>query len=71
MIDIKLLRENPELVRESAQKGYTVDVDRSSKSIFCGERCNHKSSSCVQSATKCKPMKGGKPEPSLVEEGKN
>jgi seryl-tRNA synthetase len=72
MIDIQFIRENPELVAERAQqKGYPVDVsalltsDEERRALLSqveGLRAKRN-----ENADK---MKGGKPEPSLIEQGK-
>jgi len=72
MIDIQYIRENPELVAEkSSQKGYPVDVsallkvDTERRSLLTAvEDLRAKRN---ENADK---MKGGKPEPALIEQGK-
>ncbi|MEK7621048.1 MAG: serine--tRNA ligase [Patescibacteria group bacterium] len=72
MIDIKLLRENPELVRESAdKKGYTVDVDLVIEVDTLRRTLQSQAEQLRAKRNEiANQMKGGKPEPSLVEEGK-
>lgn len=72
MIDIKILRENPELVRESAdKKGYTVDVglviELDTLRRTLQQQAEELRAKRNEIADK---MKGGKPEAALVEEGK-
>lgn len=72
MIDIQLIRDNPELVAEkSQQKGYTIDVakllelDGQRKELLSVvEELRQKRN---ENSDK---MKGGKPEQSLIDEGK-
>lgn len=72
MIDIKILRENPELVRESAEKkGYKVDlnlvleVDTLRRGLQGqAEELRAKRNEIANQ------MKGGKPDQSAIEEGK-
>lgn len=72
MIDIQIIRDNPELVKEkSKQKGYDVDIDRllyldSERKDMLGkiEDLRQKRNEIAAK------MKGGKPEQSLIDEGK-
>ena len=72
MIDIQYIRENPELVAEkSQQKGYAVDVsallqaDEQRRALLTQVEAMRAKRN--ENADK---MKGGKPEPELVEQGK-
>jgi len=73
MLDIQFIRENPELVQEKAkQKGYDVDVsklleaDKSRRELLA--RVEELRQKRNENAAK---MKGGKPDQSLIDEGKN
>ena len=72
MIDIQFIRENPELVAEkSAQKGYPVDVsvllqaDEQRRTLLTQAEALR-----AQRNENADKMKGGKPEPTLIEQGK-
>lgn len=72
MIDIKILRENPQLVRESAdKKGYNVDVDLVLEVDTLRRKLQQQAEELrAQRNEIADKMKGGKPEPELVEKGK-
>ena len=72
MIDIKILRENPQLVRESAdKKGYNVDVDLVLEVDILRRKLQQQAEDLrAQRNEIADKMKGGKPEASLVEKGK-
>ncbi len=72
MIDIKLLRENPELVKDSTKKkGYDVDINLAleldSRKRNLQQQADELRAHRNEISAK---MKGGKPEPELVREGK-
>ncbi len=72
MIDIKILRESPEQVKKNAeQKGYSIDIDRllelDVRRRELQQRADNLRSERNETASK---MKGGKPEPELIEKGK-
>ena len=72
MLDVKFIRENLELVEKSAkEKGYKVDVkeildldEKRKKELVEVEKLRQKRNEIAAK------MKGGKPEPELVEAGK-
>ncbi|MBI3494404.1 serine--tRNA ligase [Candidatus Saccharibacteria bacterium] len=72
MIDIKILRENPELVRGSAdKKGYNVDVDLVLEVDILRRKLQQQAEDLrAQRNEIADKMKGGKPEAALVEKGK-
>lgn len=72
MIDIKLLREKPELVRESAKKkGYTIDIDLVLELDTRRRKLRAKADNLrAQRNEIASKMKSGKPESALVEKGK-
>ena len=72
MIDIQYIRDNPEIVKEkSKQKGYPVDIDEllrldiERKELLSGVEALRQKRNEIAAK-----MKSGKPEPSLVEDGK-
>ncbi len=72
MIDIKILRENPELVKKAAEvKGYEVDVERTleldGRRRDLQQKANELRTKRNEIASK---TKDGQPELSLIEEGK-
>lgn len=72
MIDIRLLRENPELVATNAKnKGYDIDVNKlvalDGERRMLQQQVDELRERRNQNADK---MKGGKPEQSLIDEGK-
>jgi seryl-tRNA synthetase len=72
MIDIQVIRNNPELVKQkSAQKGYTVDIDELLNLDTKRKELLHSIESLRQNRNEtAAKMKGGKPEPDLIEQGK-
>jgi seryl-tRNA synthetase len=72
MIDIQFIRENPELVAQKAQqKGYPVDVP----ALLAADEARRNLLGVVEALREQRndnaaKMKGGKPTPELVEEGK-
>lgn len=72
MIDIKLLREEPELVRKSAEKkGYTVDIDLVLELDARRRELHAKADELrAQRNETAGKMKSGQPEVALVEKGK-
>lgn len=72
MIDIKILRDNPELVKKAAEvKGYPVDIDLVLELDSRRRELQQKADTMRTKRNEiASTMKGGKPEPSLVEEGK-
>lgn len=72
MIDIQVIRDNPELVKEKTkQKGYEVDIDRLLE--LDGQRrelLGQVETLRQRRNENADKMKGGKPEQSLVDEGK-
>ena len=72
MIDIQLVRDNPELVKtKSSQKGYEVDIDRLLE--LDGQRrelLGQVETLRQRRNENADKMKGGKPEQSLIDEGK-
>ena len=73
MIDINLLRQQPEKVRENAKnKGYEVDVDRVLELDTRRRKLQQQADELREKRNDiASKMKGGKPEPSLIEQGKN
>lgn len=73
MIDIKLLRENPELVKDSAKKkGYEVDIDLALELDTRKRKLQQQADELrAQRNDISAKMKGGKPEPELIKEGKS
>lgn len=72
MLDIRFIRENPELVQQAADnKGYDVSIsellksDESRRSLLA-----HVEELRAQRNDIARQMKGGKPEPALIEAGK-
>lgn len=72
MIDIKILRDNPELVKKAAEvKGYQVDIDRTLELDGRRRELQQKADTMRTKRNEiAAKMKGGTPEPNLVEEGK-
>lgn len=72
MIDIKILRENPELVKKAAEaKGYKVDVDRTLELDARRRELQQKADGLrAQRNEIAGKMKNGQPEQALIEEGK-
>ncbi|MDO8335344.1 MAG: serine--tRNA ligase [Candidatus Saccharibacteria bacterium] len=72
MIDIKILRENPQLVRESAdKKGYNVDVDLVLEVDILRRKLQQQAEELRAKRNEiADKMKGGRPEVELVEKGK-
>lgn len=72
MIDIQLLRENPELVKQAAEKkGYTVDVERLQELDSRRRELKQKADELRTRRNEISSyMKGGKPDQSLIDEGK-
>lgn len=72
MIDIQLLRENPELIQQAAEKkGYTVDVERIQELDIRRRELKQKADELRTRRNEISShMKGGKPEQSLIDEGK-
>jgi len=72
MIDIKLLRENPELVKDSTKKkGYEVDIDLVLELDARKRQLQQKADELRSQRNEISAkMKGGKPEPELIQEGK-
>ncbi|MBQ3353280.1 serine--tRNA ligase [Candidatus Saccharibacteria bacterium] len=72
MLDIKFIRENEELVQKSAkEKGYSISIkevleldDKRKKELAQVEELRRRRNEIAAK------MKGGKPEPALIEEGK-
>lgn len=73
MIDIKLLRENPELVKDSTKKkGYEVDIDLALELDARKRKLQQQADELRAKRNDISAkMKGGKPEPELVKEGKS
>ena len=73
MIDIKLLRENPELVKDSTRKkGYEVDIDLALELDARKRNLQQQADELrAQRNDISAKMKGGKPEPELIKEGKS
>lgn len=72
MLDIRFIRENPELVQEAAtQKGYTVNI---AELLRADESRRELQAKADELRTKRNEisgqMKGGKPAPELIEQGK-
>ena len=72
MIDIRLVRENPELVAQNAKnKGYDIDVNKivalDDERRNLQKQVDELREKRNQNADK---MKGGKPDPALIDEGK-
>ncbi len=72
MIDIQILRDNPELVKQkTAQKGYDVDIDKLlSLDSDRRELLQQVEALRARRNENADKMKGGKPEQSLIDEGK-
>ncbi len=72
MIDIKLLRENPELVKDSTEKkGYDLDIDLALELDVRRRQLQQQADELrAQRNDISGKMKGGKPEPELIMEGK-
>ena len=72
MIDVQLVRDNPELVKEKIkQKGYSVDIDKFlSLDTDRRELLLRVESLRQQRNETASQMKGGKPEQDLIDKGK-
>lgn len=72
MIDIQLVRDNPELVKtKTAQKGYEVDIDKLLQLDTERRDLLQQVEALRQRRNEnAEKMKGGKPEQSLIDEGK-
>jgi len=72
MLDIKFIRENPDRVQEAArQKGYDVNIEELLKSDESRRELQQKVDELrTQRNEISSQMKGGKPSPELVEQGK-
>ncbi len=72
MIDIKLLRENPELVKDSTKKkGYDVDIDLVLELDARKRQLQQKADELRSQRNDISAkMKGGKPEAELIQQGK-
>ncbi len=72
MLDIRFVRENPERVKEaSQQKGYEVDVDRVLELDARRRELQQKADELREKRNEISgKMKGGKPSPELIEQGK-
>ncbi len=72
MIDIRLLRENPELVKDSTKnKGYEVDIDLALELDTRKRQLQQQADELRAKRNDISAkMKGGKPEPELIKEGK-
>jgi len=72
MIDIKILRENPELVKKAAEvKGYKVDIERTLELDARRRQLQQKADDLrARRNDVAARMRDGKPEPDQIEEGK-
>ena len=72
MLDIRFIREHPERVQEAAtQKGYTVNIQELLRADESRRELQTKADELRTRRNEISAqMKGGKPEPELVEQGK-
>ncbi len=72
MIDIKILRDNPELVRESlVKKGYNVDLDLVLEVDSLRRKLQQQAEELRSKRNEvASSMQGGKPDPAAIEHGK-